>query len=435
MDPTESIRTGGGGVASHGEGEIFDPKDHRPTGRSLRWSIALGVLVLAVLLLVGIVPRILHRSAMADDERRTEADVPRVRVARATRSLGSSTLALPGSVQPLQETSVYARANGYVRRWLVDIGAEVKKGQVLVELDVPDIEEELRQAEASANQAQAGISQAKTQRDLAATTNKRYGALAPSGVVTQQEVDQYQAGFEAQLSNVEAAEAALGSARANVRRLRDLKNFGVIVAPFDGVVTQRSAEVGQLVTSGTALGPPLFKVAEVDVVRIFVNVPQLYASGIKVGMEAPTTVREMSGRTFAGKVARTAHELDLGTRSLLTEVDIPNPDNALVAGMYARVSFDVKQSDLLVFVPASAVMFDAKGTRAALVRDGAIEWKKVEIDGDFGDRLSIASGLVEGDVVVAMPSNRLIDAMRVQVLEPKEPEGPKPIAEGKAKLP
>jgi RND family efflux transporter MFP subunit len=435
MEPTESIRAGDVAATQHGEGEIFDPKEHRPTGRGLRWSLVGGSAVLVALLLVGIIPRVLHRSEMESDAKRAEGDLPRVRVARAARSVGASTLALPGSVQPLQETSVYARANGYVRRWLVDIGAEVKKGQVLVELEVPDIEEELRQAEAAANQARASIAQAKTQRDLADINNKRYDALAPSGVVTQQEVDQYHAGFEAQRSNVDAAEAALGSARANVRRLQDLKNFGVIVAPFDGFVTLRSAEVGQLVTAGTAMGAPLFKVAEVDVVRVFVNVPQLYASGRKVGMPAPTTVREMSGRTFPGRVARTAHELDTGTRTLLTEVDIANPDNTLVSGMYARVSFDVKQSDLLVFVPATAVLFDAQGTRAAVVRDGAIAWKKVEIDGDFGDRLAIATGIVEGDVVAAMPSDRLIEGMRVQVLEAKEPEGPKPIAEGKAKSP
>jgi RND family efflux transporter MFP subunit len=343
-----------------------------------------------------------------------EEQPARVTVIRAERSVTASDLVLPGSVQPLQETPVYARANGYVRLWLVDIGAHVRKDQVLVQLDVPDIDEELRQAQAMANQTRAGIAQAKTQLELARTTNARYGALGPSGVVSQQEVDQYQAGYDAQQSNVVAADATHGSALANVRRLEDLKAFGVIVAPFDGVVTQRTAEIGQLVTSGTSMGQPLFKVAEVDTVRVFVNVPQLYAPDIGVGMDAPTTVRERPGRTFAGKVARTADELDTETRTLLTEVDIPNHDGALIAGMYGRITFHMTGLGQLLLVPSTAVLIDAQGTRAALVRGGAISWRKVEIEKDLGDKVAISTGLTEGDVLVAAPSDRLVEGMRVR---------------------
>jgi RND family efflux transporter MFP subunit len=351
---------------------------------------------------------------MAAETRALEEAPARVAVVRVERSVEASALALPGSVLPLQETSVYARANGYVRRWSVDIGAHVKQGQVLALLDVPDIDEELRQAQAMANQARAGIAQAKTQRELARTTNARYGALGPSGVVTQQEVDQYQAGYDAQQSNVVAAEAAHGSALANVQRLRDLKDFGILVAPFDGVVTQRTAENGQLVTAGTSMGQPLFKVAEVDTVRVFVNVPQLYAADIHVGMDAPTTVRERPGRTFDGKVARTANELDVGSRTLLTEVDIPNPDGALIAGMYGRIAFLLTGHDRLLVVPATAVLIDAQGTRAALVRGGTISWRKVEIETDLGEKVAISTGLAEGDVLVLAPSDRLVEGMRVR---------------------
>jgi RND family efflux transporter MFP subunit len=283
----------------------------------------------------------------------------------------------------------------------------------MADLEVPDIDEELRQAQATANQTHAQIRQAQTQLELAKITNDRYSSLGPSGVVTQQEVDQYRAGYDAQQANVLAAEAANGSALANVQRLRDLKSFGIIVAPFDGVVTARTAEIGQLVTAGTGSGQPLFKVAEVDTVRVFVNVPQLYAGGITVGLEAPTTVREIAGRMFAGKVARTAHELDDGTRTLLTEVDIPNPDDTLLAGMYASVSFQLKGQSRLLFVPATAVLIDALGTRAAVVRDGALTWRKVDIERDFGDRLAISTGLAEGDEVVAAPTDRLVEGMRI----------------------
>jgi RND family efflux transporter MFP subunit len=325
---------------------------------------------------------------------------------------------LPGSVEPLQETDVYARANGYVRKWFFDIGAHVKKGQIMADLEVPDIDKELEQGEATAKQAHAQIRQAETQLELARITNQRYAALGPSGVVTQQEVDQYRAGYDAQQANVAAAEAAHGSAVANVQRLRDLKSFGVIVAPFDGVVTARTAQVGQLVTAGTTTGKPLFRVAEVDTVRVFVNVPQLYAGGITVGMDAPTTVREIPGRAFAGKVARTAHELDAGTRTLLTEVDIPNPDDSLLAGMYGQVSFHMTGQRSLLLVPATAVLIDARGTRVAIVHDGVLSWRKVDIDGDLGDRIAISTGLAEGEQVVVAPSDRLVEGMRLSVTEP-----------------
>lgn len=396
-----------------GEGEAFDPAPFRPTRRGLGWCGVAGAGLLGALVALGLVPRMIHRSALAAESRALAEAPARVAVTRAQRSVEASDLVLPGSVQPLQEASVYARANGYVRRWLVDIGTPVRKGQVLAELEVPDVDEELSQGQAAANQARAQIVQAETQLELAKVTNQRYAALGPSGVVTQQEVDQYRAGYDAQQANVVAAEAAHGSALANVRRLRDLKDFGVIVSPFDGVVTARTAEVGQLVTSGTGMGQALFKVAEVDTVRVFVNVPQLYAGGIRVGMDAPASVRELPGRVFAGKVARTAHELDTGTRTLLTEVDIPNTDDALLSGMYGRVSFHMTGGSRLLFVPATAVLIDARGTRVAVVRDGALSWRAVEIEGDFGDRLAVSTGLADGDVVAVAPSDRLVEGMRV----------------------
>jgi RND family efflux transporter MFP subunit len=413
VNPNDVSRTTPATPEGHDEGEIFDPAPFRPTTRALRWYGAAAVVLFGALVALGLVPRVMHRSALAAERRSLAAAPAKVVVTRAQRSAETSDLVLPGSVQPLQEASVYARANGYVRRWLVDIGTPVRKGQVLAELDVPDVDEELSQGQAAANQSRAQIVQAKTQLELAKVTNERYAALGPAGVVTQQEVDQYRAGYDAQQANVAAAQAAHGSALANVRRLRDLKDFGVIVAPFDGIVTARTAEVGQLVTSGTGMGQALFKVAEVDTVRVFVNVPQLYAGGIRVGMVAPASVRELAGRVFAGKVARTAHELDTATRTLLVEVDIPNTDDALLSGMYARVSFHMTGEGRLLLVPATAVLIDARGTRVAVVRDGSLSWRAVVIEGDLGDRLAISTGLAEGDVVAVAPSDRLVEGMRV----------------------
>jgi RND family efflux transporter MFP subunit len=401
--------------AGHGEGEVFDPAPHRPKGKRLAVAAMLGVGAIGALVVDGVVPRLFHERALAAEETRAAAETPKVLAAKVERSNKEGDLVLPGSVQPLQETNVYARANGYVRKWLVDIGAQVKKGQVLAELDIPDIDEQLRQAQAAANQARAGIEQAKSQLQLARTTNNRYGALAPSGVVSKQEVEQYQSSFEVQQANVTAAEAAYGSAEANVRRYEDLKSFGTITAPFDGVVTMRTAEVGQLVSSGTGQGQALFRVAEVDVVRVFVNVPQLFAAGIVVGQDAPVRMRETGARVFMGKVARTANELDTATRSLLTEVDIPNADRTLVSGMYAQVTFDVRRQDRPLLVPATAVLYDAKGTRVVVLVDGRVSWRTVRVSGDFGDRLALAEGVNEGDLVAVTPSDRLIEGSTVDV--------------------
>jgi membrane fusion protein (multidrug efflux system) len=398
----------------HSEGELFDPAEHQPTTRGLvTLGATLGLLV-AGLVAAGAVPRALHRVAVEKEERAAAAVVPKVQLARAQRPAAGVPVVLPGTVQPLQETAMYARASGYVRKWYVDIGAEVKKGQVLADLDLPDVDQELRQAQATAQQAVASVSQANSQLDFARTTNARFTALAATGVVSQQQTDQYSSEYEVRRANLEAAHAATGSADANVRRIAELRNFGTITAPFDGVVTMRAAEIGQLVVPGTGQGQPLFKVAEDDVVRIFVNVPQLYAAGVKRGADAPVSVREAAGRLFHGTVQRTSRELDPATRALLVEVDVPNPDRALVSGMYAKVSLDVSRQDATLLVPATAALIDASGTRVALVRGGVVHWQTVVIGADMGDRLAIATGLSEGDWVVLTPSERLTEGLQVQ---------------------
>ncbi|MDP9034713.1 MAG: efflux RND transporter periplasmic adaptor subunit, partial [Myxococcota bacterium] len=314
MSTPDTIAPSGRRSEGHGADDL-DPAAHRPSRRELRRVGLVATVVLATLLLVGALPRVLRRAAMGREERRASSELLRVRVASAVRAAPRTRVVLPGSIQPLQETSVFARGNGYVRRWYADLGAQVKKDQLIVELDMPDVDEELRQARAASTQAEAAVAQAKAQLQLARTTNERYAVLGAGGLVSKQEAEQYASAYEVQRSNLAAAEAAKRSAEANVRRTEDLRAFGKIVAPFDGVVTMRAAEVGQLVASGTGMGQALYKVAEVDVVRAFVNVPQLYASAIKVGMPAPLTTREAPGRVFPGTVARTSNELDVATRA------------------------------------------------------------------------------------------------------------------------
>ncbi len=385
------------------------------------WRVALGLATTAAALLVGlgVAPRLEAKAALATEAKAAASLVPKVEVMTAAHDETRAPLLLPGTVQPLRETSMYARANGYVRKWYVDIGAEVKKGEPLVDLEIPDVDEELRQVRANFRQSGAAVSQARSRMAFAQATDRRYAALVPSGVVSQQQTDQYASDLQVESANVEAAEAARGSAEANVRRVEDLRAYGTIAAPFDGVVTMRAAEVGQLVVSGTGQGQPLFKVAEDDVVRVFVNVPQLYAGGITKGMDAPLTVREAPGRTFKGKVQRTSRELDVATRSLLVEVDIANDDRALVSGMYATVSFDIARRDAPVFIPSSAAVFDASGVRVAVVRDASVHWQKVELAGDQGDRLGVAKGLEPGSTIVKNPSDRLTEGLRVEPVSPK----------------
>jgi RND family efflux transporter MFP subunit len=339
--------------------------------------------------------------------------VPSLSVAHAEREGGAAPLVLPGTVRPLQETTMFARANGYVRRWYVDIGETVKKGQVLVDLDLPDVDEELRQATAAATQARAALAQAESQADYARTTNARYTALLSDGITSQQQADQAASQHRVQQANVAAAQAALANAEANVRRVKELRAYGTVTAPFDGVITMRAVETGQLVAAGTGQGQALYKIAEDDVVRVFVDVPQLYAAGIRAGAEANVTIREAAGRVFAGKVARTSRELDTASRTLRVEVDIPNEDRALVSGMYAKVSFDVKRQDAPVLVPATSVIIDAAGSRVAAVRDGEVHWQRVEVAADLGDRLALATGLSEGEAVALMPTARLGEGQRV----------------------
>jgi membrane fusion protein (multidrug efflux system) len=406
---------GGRTEATHGEGEVFDPSPHRPTRRMLAASLAVGGAVLASLLVCGIVPRVLQRRALAESER---PEMPSVMVARAVQENANVGFELPGSMQALQETTIYARANGFVRNWRADIGARVKKGDVLAVLDIPDVDQELLQARATAAQSKAVIDQATAALAVAHANTRRYTTLRPSGVVSEQDADQFEATFDVQRANVNASRAAYNSQQANVQRLEYLRSFGTLAAPFDGVITMRTAEVGQLVVAGAA-GQPLFRVAEVDILRVFINVPQLHAKAVRVGMHAHIRVREIRDRVFDGTVARTSEEIDDASRSLLTEVDIPNPDGTLLAGMYARVHLEVEETDRPVLVPATAVLFNARGTRAAVVQDGVVHWKSVVIERDLGDRLAIGSGLADQDLVAVMASEQLVDGMRVRPEEGK----------------
>lgn len=395
--------------------ETFDARAHRPSARTLALTgLAVGVVIIAVTL-AGVIPRLHARATLREERARREHAVARVVVTRPTRAPSTAGgVTLPGSIQPVQETLVYPRTSGYVRAYRVDLGDAVREGQVLAEIDTPELDQELRQAQASAAQARANIQQSRAQLDLARVESERYATLGDAGFVSQQEAFLYRSRFGVQQAGLQASQAALAMAEANVRRLQELKTFATVRAPFDGVITARTVEVGQLVTAGTAAGQAIFRVSKTDVVRVFVNVPQLYAPSVRVGGEATLRLRELPARTFRGAVTRTAHALDMATRTLSTEVRVPNADGALLAGMYTQVTLPIERAGGALVIPATALVAGAEGTRVAVVEGGAIRWRAVQVDSDLGDRVLVASGLRESDEVVVTPSDRLTEGMRVR---------------------
>lgn len=416
MDPNES---------AHAGDESFDPAPHRPGARAMAVSALLAALALGALIAAGVIPRLKARSTVRADHERAVGLVARVLVARPARApAGSGGVTLPGSILAVQETQVYPRTSGYVRSLRVDLGDAVTEGQALAVIDNPEVDQELRQVQAAVAQARAALQQARTQRELARAEAARYAALVTSGVVSQQETAARRAQADVTAANVSAAEAALASTEANARRLQDLEGFATVRAPFDGTITARGVEVGQLVSAGTTAGPAMFRVSKTDVVRVMVNVPQAYAPGVRVGAAVTVRLREFPGRSFRGTIARTAGALDAATRTLLTEVRVPNADRALLAGMYSQLTLQLERASAPLYVPSTALVVNALGTRMAVVEGGVIRWRPVQIDADLGDRVAVATGLGEGDQVVVTPSDRLTEGMRVRAEMAPPPRAP-----------
>ena len=389
----------------------------RPRRLSRRRLAAVAVVVLAlatVAFVVGYLPHLEARQAVERGARAASSAVRRVEVITPKVMSSARDLLLPGSVQPLEETVVYARANGYVRRWLVDIGDHVRGGQLLAEVDTPELDQELAAARAQAAQAQAAVIQARANRDLSRTELARYERLAPVGVATEQELAQRRARAVVDEAGVRVAEANAASQEANISRLTQLKSFARVVAPFDGVVTQRSIDRGALVTAGNST--PLFRVVAMDPVRVFVQVPQDVAPSVRAGTAAKVLVREYPGVTFEGKVARAAGALDATSRTMNTEVRVPNPAGKLLPGMYAQDSLSLSVPHRVLTVPATSLLSDAKGSRVAVVGDdGRLRLVTVEVERDTGSAVELASGLTGTERVVRIGNPSLADGMAVEV--------------------
>jgi RND family efflux transporter MFP subunit len=363
---------------------------------------AAGALV--ALLAIGAVQHYAsHHAAVAAMEARQTA-VPQVRVEPVKVTTSARDLSLPGTVSPFDAATIYARQSGYVAQRLVDIGSRVKAGDVLAVISAPEIDDQLNQARAQLNQMQAALKQAEANRSLAQVTEKRTAALVVQGWASRQQGDTDHSALQAQEAAVGVAQANIAAQQAQVARLEKEQAYERVVAPFDGVITQRSVDTGSLVTADSTSGSSMFALARTNVMRVQVQVPQDAALGLKEGVVADLTVPEIPGRIFTGHVARTAEALQAGTRTLLTEVDVDNADGALAAGMYGTVKFEVPRANPLIQIPAEALIFNKDGTQVAVYDNGKAQIRKVALAEDDGDHVAIATGLNPTDrVIVSLP--------------------------------
>jgi RND family efflux transporter MFP subunit len=306
-------------------------------------------------------------------------------------------LTLPGTLQGINEATVYARSNGYILRWNKDIGSSVKKGELLAEITAPEIDQEL-------SQAMAAQQQAASSEGLARSTAERWKSLREKDAVTQQDLDERQ-------STYLQAQANLASAQANSARLRNLQGFNKVVAPFDGVVTRRNIDVGDLVDAGNGgAGKALFSIAQLDPLRLYVFVPQVYASQVKVGDEVTVALAEHQGEAYKGTIARTARAIDTGTRTMQVEIRVPNPKEALISGAYVQVNLPIKQDGSALLVPTNVLLFRPDGPRVATVdAAGKVRLNTVKLGTDFGSTVAVLSGLKADDRVILNPADSLAD--------------------------
>jgi RND family efflux transporter MFP subunit len=382
-------------------------------GRAL---LAVGgvVALLGGAFFLGFAPNQRAKATLVEAAHTERTALPRVDVVIPKVAGASRSLRLPATVRPLEETVLYSRANGFVADWKVDIGDKVKADQVLAVLETPELDQEIMQAKAQLAEAEAGKKQAAANRDFSTSTLARYKLLAAEGLSTQQDLDEKSAQAQVNLANVDVADANVGTQKANLARLYKLKSFASVTAPFAGTVTARTVERGALVVAGNSA--PLFKIAATDPVRVFVDVPQDMAPSIKIGEPASVTVREFPGKVFEGKIARSTGALDQTTRTLSTEIRVPNPDGVLLTGMYVEASLTLPVPHRTFELPATAVSTGANGVRVQVVDgSGVVHFVPVVVDRDLGSTLHVASGLDGTERVLKLASAGLADGSRVDV--------------------
>jgi RND family efflux transporter MFP subunit len=349
----------------------------------------------------GIRTRVADASTLV---RATEGNaIPTVNVVHPKRGAPTSEIVLPGGAQAFVDAPIYARTNGYLKKWYFDIGARVKQGQLLAEIETPEVDQQLQQARSELETAKANL-------NLAMTTADRWKKLLEEDSVSKQETDQA-------VSNQQAQKATVDSNAANVHRLEELQSFEKVYAPFDGIITARNTDVGALINAGAATTPgkELFHLAAIDTLRVYVSVPEVYSRAAIPGASATLTLDEYPGQVFHGKLARNANAIDPISRTLLTEVDVDNPSGQLLPGAYMSVHLKLPEQIRSVTIPANTLLFRSEGLRVGVVKNNHVALIAAKIGRDYGDTVEILSGLQPADAIIADPSDSLINGAQVQM--------------------
>jgi RND family efflux transporter MFP subunit len=381
------------------------PRNVKVAPRSYKRWVSAGIVLTAVaaLLISGIWSRVKARAELNTET--AQAALTAVSVVSPKRTSPADEIILPGNVQPYISSPIYARTNGYLKKWYFDIGAHVKQGELLAIIETPEVDQQLEQARSNLLTAQANL-------ELASITKTRYQGLLKSNAVSQQDVDNAVGTYNANKSIVEADKAA-------VQQYSALVSFEKVYAPFDGVITARNTDIGDLINSGSTsnVKTDLFHIAQPGKLRVYVNVPEEYSRGITIGMTADLSLAEFPDRKFIGKVVRTADDINLTTRTLLIEIDVDNPTGTLLTGSYAEVHLTVPTQSSTLLIPVNTLLFRTEGLRVGIVKDGKVMLTAVTPGHDFGDQIEIVSGLKSDDQVIVNPPDSLVSGQEVQLVQ------------------
>jgi len=383
-------------------GQTSDPG----TGKRLpkHWlALAIALVTVAALLASGIGSRVRARNTLTAETALTA--LPAVSVVSPKQTAPADEIILPGNVQPFITSPIYSRTNGYLRKWYFDIGSRVKKGQLLALIETPEVDQQLQQARSNLSTAQANL-------ELAAITKDRYQGLLKSNAVSQQDADNAAGTYNANKAIVEADKAA-------VEQYSALVSFEKIYAPFDGVITARNTDIGDLINSGSAGGvkTDLFHIVQPERLRVYVNVPEQYSQGVKVGMTADLSLAEFPGRKFQGKLVRTADDINVTTRTLLIEIDVDNPTGTLLTGSYAEVHLAIPTQASTLLLPVNTLIFRSEGLHVAIVKDGKVALTAVTPGHDFGNQIEIVAGVRPDDQVIVNPPDSIVSGQQVQIVQ------------------
>ena len=388
----------------------------KPGGRRARYPLWLLAffLVVAIVVAAGIIPRLSSRAALRVET--TRLSTPTVAVVRPRLSQPAQEIVLPATIQPWTDAPIYARTNGYLRRWYTDIGAQVRAGQLLAEIDTPEVDQQLRQARADLGTAKANL-------DLAGITNTRYHELLKTDSVSKQDADNAAGDFEAKRAIVQSAEA-------NVKRLEELQSFEKIYAPFDGVITARNIDVGDLIDAGSSGGPApareLFHLAATRRLRVYVNIPQPYSPAARPGLTAELRLPEYPGRHFTGTLINTSSAIDLATRTLLAQFEVPNPSGELLSGAYAEMHLKLTAEKPSYILPVNTLLFRSEGLRVVVVGpDNKAVLVPITLGRDFGNEVEVIAGLNGDEQIITDPPDSVVDGEAVRIVPAgKIPEKP-----------